>query len=66
MLQSHGVKESDIEKYMLVLDEVNPKTMRTVLSWLEENYGSPLGYITSELGVSPDEIEQLKAKFLEE
>ena len=66
MLQSHGVKESDIEKYMLILDEVNPKTMRTVLSWLEENYGSPLGYITSELGVSPDEIEQLKAKFLEE
>lgn len=66
MLQSNGVKESDIEKYMLVLDEVNPKTMRTVLSWLEENYGSPLGYITSELGVSPDEIELLKAKFLEE
>ena len=66
MLISHGVKESDMEKYMMILDEVNPKTMNTVLEWLKENYGSPVGYIINELGVSPEEIEQLKAKFLEE
>lgn len=66
MLQSHGVKESDMEKYMLVLDEVSPKTMNTLLAWLRENYGSPVGYIVDALGVSPDEIELLKAKFLEE
>ena len=34
MLQSYGIPESDMEKYMLVLDEVTPKTMNTVLSWL--------------------------------
>ncbi len=66
MLQSHGVKESDMEKYMLVLDEVNPKTMNMLLSWLKENYGSPVGYIINELGISNDKIETLKAKFLEE
>ena len=66
MLKSHGVKESDMEIYMQVLDEVNPKTMNTLLTWLKENYGSPVGYIVEELGVSPDEIELLKAKFLEE
>ena len=66
MLLSHGIDESELGKYMVVLDAVYPKLMNTLISWLKENYGSPLGYITSELGVSPDEIEQLKAKFLEE
>ena len=66
MLSSHGVNESDIEKYMIVLDEVNPRTMNTVLSWLRENYGSPVGYIINELGINEDEIAALKAKFLEE
>lgn len=66
MLLSHGVNEADLQKYMIVLDEVNPKTMNTVLSWLKENYGSPVGYIINELGISTDEIAALKAKFLEE
>ena len=66
MLHSHGVKESDIEIYMMILDEVSPKMMNTLLAWLKKNYGSPVGYITDALGVSPDEIEHLKAKFLEE
>lgn len=65
-LLSHGIKESELEKYMIVLDEVNPKNMKTALSWLEENYGSPVGYIINELGISEDDIEKLKAKFLEE
>ena len=66
MLLSHGINESDMERYMLVLDEVNPKTMNAVLSWLKENYGSPVGYIIKELGISAEEIAELKAKFLEE
>lgn len=66
MLSSRGMKESELEKYMIVLDEVNPKLMNKVLEWLKENYGSPLGYITKELGVSEAEIEALKAKFLED
>ena len=66
MLLSHGINESDMERYMLVLDEVNPKTMNAVLSWLKENYGSPVGYIIKELGISAEEIAELKAKFLED
>ena len=66
MLLARGMKESEIEKYMIVLDEVNPKTMTTLLSWLKENYDSPVGYIINELGIAEDEIESLKAKFLEQ
>ncbi len=66
MLLSRGMKESELEKYMIVLDEVNPKLINKVLDWLKENYGSPVGYITKELGVSEEEIEALKAKFLED
>ena len=65
MLLSRGIKESELEKYMIILDEVNPKLMNKAIEWLKENYGSPLGYITKELGVSEAEIEALKAKFLE-
>ena len=65
MLLARGMNESDIEKYMIVLDEVSPKTMNALFSWLKENYGSPVGYITGELGISEAEIETLKAKFLE-
>ena len=66
MLLSKGIKESELEKYMVVLDEVNPILMNTVISWLKENYGSPVGYIIKELGINEDEIETLKTKFLEE
>ena len=65
MLLSNGIKESELEKYMIILDEVNPKTMNVLFSWLKENYGSPVGYITKELGITEDEIETLKSKFLE-
>ena len=60
------MKESELEKYMIVLDEVNPKLMYTLFSWLKENYGSPVGYIINELRITEDEIESLKAKFLEQ
>ena len=65
MLAEHGVSAEDANRYMIVLDEVNPKLMTTLLSWLKENYVSPVGYIIDEPGVSEDEIESLKAKFLE-
>ena len=65
MLESYGIPGSDMERYMLVMDEVTPKTMNTVMAWLKENYGSPAGYIVQELGTTEDEIEALKAKFLE-
>lgn len=65
MLADNGVSEEDAERYMIILDEVNPKLMTILFSWLKENYVSPVGYIIDELGLSEDEIESLKAKFLE-
>lgn len=65
MLLSRGIKESELDKYMIVLDEVSPKLMSSVLEWLRKNYGSPVGYITKELGITEDEIGTLKSKFLD-
>ena len=65
MLLSHGIDESQLEQYMIILDEVNPKTMATLLSWLKEKYGSPVEYIVQELGVSEEDIAELQTKFLE-
>ena len=65
MLLSHGIDESQLEQYMMILDEVSPKTMSTLLSWLKEKYGSPVEYIVQELGVSEEDIAALQTKFLE-
>ena len=35
------------------------------IQWMKETYGSPLGYITRELGVTEAEIHELREKFLE-
>ena len=66
MLLSRGIKEDGLWwKYMFVLNSVKKELMTNALSWLKENYGSPVGYIINELGISEDEIEKLKLKFLE-
>ncbi len=66
MLLSRGIKEDGLWwKYMFVLNSVKKELMTNALSWLKENYGSPAGYIINELGISEDEIEKLKSKFLE-
>ena len=65
MLLSRGVEESRLEQYMMILDEVNPKTMIMLLSWLKEQYGSPAGYIIDALGISEEDIAALQTKFLE-
>ena len=65
MLFSRGLTESEVAKYMPVLDEVNPQFMANVLSWLREKYGSPVGYIVEALGLTEKDIETLRTKFLE-
>lgn len=65
MLLSRGIKEDELKKYMFVLNSVNMEMMTNALSWLKENYGSPVGYIINELGINENEIEKLKSKFLE-
>lgn len=34
-------------------------------TWMTDNYGSPLGYITQESGVTEEELNELRNKFLE-
>ena len=60
-----GVEGEELELCMLGLDQVNIELMTTALSWMKENYGSPMGYITEELGVTEDQIEVLRDKYLE-
>ena len=59
-----NVKESDIDSIMIAKDQVFPQTMTNVLDWLKKEYGSPMGYITKELGVTEEQIAQLQDKFL--
>ena len=59
-----GVKESELDGVMIARDQVFPQTMANALDWLKKEYGSPMGYITKELGVTEEQIAQLRAKFL--
>lgn len=59
-----GVKESELDDVMIARDQVFSQTMTNVLDWLKKEYGSPMGYITKELGVTEEQIAQLRAKFL--
>lgn len=47
------------------MDQVFPEFMENAIQWMNETYGSPLGYITGELGVTEAEIHELREKFLE-
>ena len=66
MLTAAGVEEEEMEIYMHAMDEVDPQYMINALDWLKENYGSVLGYIRTELGVTDEEIELLRDRYLEE
>ena len=59
-----GVKESDVDSVMIARDQVFPQIMTNALDWLKKEYGSVQGYITKELGVTEEQIEQLQDKFL--
>lgn len=65
MLIEQGVAEDDMEIYMRAMDEVDPQYMINALEWLKANYGSALGYIQTELGVTNDELESLRDRYLE-
>ncbi len=65
MLIQEGYEGEELESMMKAMDEVNPDYMRIGLDWVKENYGSVKGYITKELGVTEDELERFKDRFLE-
>ncbi len=59
-----GVKQDQLDSLMIAKNQVFPQTMRNVLDWARENYGSMTGYITQELGVTDAQIKALQDKFL--
>ena len=65
MLEGMGVEDDEFDLYMTAMDQVDPQYMVNALDWMKANYGSVLGYIQTELGVSGEEIELLKDRYLE-
>ena len=65
MLTEQGITGEQLDKYMKAMDEVDPQYMINALEWMKENYSSVTGYITKELGVTDEQIDILRAKFLE-
>ena len=64
-LIENGATEDEVESFLKTMDQVSPEFMENAIQWMNETYGSPLGYITRELGVTEAEIRELREKFLE-
>lgn len=54
-----------IPDMLVVLDGVNKSYMQNAVDYLKSEYGSVMGYIKTELGISDDETEILKKRYLE-
>lgn len=64
-LKEAGFTEEDMESCLPFLDQVSPAFLKNAITWMTENYGSPLGYITGELGMTEADFSALRDKFLE-
>ena len=64
-LIENGATEDEVETFLKTMDQVSPEFMENAIQWMNETYGSPLGYITQELGVTETDIQALRGKFLE-
>lgn len=65
MLIEKGYEGEQLETMMRAMDEVDPQYMRNALDWMKETYGSVIGYINQELGITDEQIETLKGLYLE-
>ena len=65
LLREEGIPEEEMDLCLPMMDQVSPAYMAAAILWMTETCGSPLGYITQELGVTEAEIEELRNKFLE-
>ncbi len=63
-LHAAGYDDAFCEKAVLLFDGVDERYMRRALAFLNQRYGSVLGYIRDELGISDDEMDTLRAKYL--
>ena len=64
-LTENGIGEDELDTFMKMMDQVYPEFMENAIQWMTETYGSPLGYITRELGMTEADIQALRDKFLE-
>lgn len=65
MLEGTGkVPPDQIDRYLMVMDQVNETIMTNVLEHLKLKYGGTVSYIVNELGISGEEIRQLQKAFL--
>ena len=64
-LIENGIGEDELDTFMKTMDQVYPEFMENAIQWMNETYGSPLGYITRELGVTEADIQTLRDRFLE-
>ena len=64
-LIENGIGEEEVDLFMKTMDQVYPEFMENAIQWLNETYGSPLGYITEALGVTEAELQKLRDRFLE-
>ena len=60
-----GVEDDELEGILTARSRVSEKFFRNAIDWMYKEYGSPLGYITEELGITDDQIEELRNRFLE-
>ena len=65
MLAQYNLSDSEMKKYLSVMDQVDELYMQNALDYLKENYGSVKGYITKELGLTEADFTSLKNKFME-
>ena len=61
-----GYTGDELQTLMSAKDEVNEQYMRNALDWMKKNYGSVKGYITDALGITDDQLNTLKEKYLEQ
>lgn len=65
LLTEQGYSGEELVRFMKAMDEVDPQYMTNAINWMKENYGSVTGYITQELGISEEQLEILRTKFLD-
>ena len=65
MLIAYGYEGEELQTLMTCMNQVSEQYMQNALDWMKENYGSVTGYITEALGVTNEQLETLKNKYLE-
>ncbi|MBQ7677377.1 MAG: tyrosine-protein phosphatase [Lachnospiraceae bacterium] len=65
MLEEHGIEGEELDTMLKAMDEVDPEYMNIALTWMKEEYGSVQGYLTDGLGITEEQIGQLKDRYLE-